>query len=94
MEVMALTGLTTLTGLLEGLQRPLTSAAAPVPFVKRPPLLMLLLLMEKDLYRPSSSEDVPAVCRSVWDLALRDIFFQIQVVAAFFKNLTVTVMML
>lgn len=29
--------------------------------------------MEKGLYEPSSTDDLPAVCRSVWDLALRDI---------------------
>lgn len=71
MELMALTGLTTRIGLLDGLERPLTSSA--VPFPNRLPLLTLLLLMEKDLYRLSSNEDFPAVCRSVWDLALSDI---------------------
>lgn len=29
--------------------------------------------MEKELYRLSSNEGLPAVCRSVWDLALSDI---------------------
>lgn len=72
MEPMALTGRTTLTGLLDGLERPLTSSAT-VPFPKRLTLLTLLLLMENELYRLSSSEDFPAVCRSVWDLALSDI---------------------
>lgn len=71
LELMALTGLTTLTGLLDGLERPLTSSA--VPFPNRLPLFMLLLLMENDLYRLSSNGDLPAVCRSVWDLALSDI---------------------
>lgn len=67
-----LTGLTARTGLLRVVERPLTSTE--VPFPKRAPLLMLLLLMDKDLDRPSSSELLPAVCRSVWDLTLRDIW--------------------
>lgn len=71
MELTALTGLTARTGLLDGLERTLTSSVTP--FLNRLPLLTLLLLMEKDLYRLSSSEDVPAVCRSVCDLALIDI---------------------
>lgn len=71
LELMVLTGLTARTGLLHGLERPLTSPA--VSFPKRAPLLMLLLLTDKDLYRLSSSEDFPAVCRSVWDLTRRDI---------------------
>ncbi|KAG7239977.1 hypothetical protein INR49_028109 [Caranx melampygus] len=47
LELTALTGLTIRTGLLLGLQRPLTSSLAPFP--KRPPLPTLLLLMENDL---------------------------------------------
>lgn len=66
-----LTGRTARTGLLRVLERPLTSIV--VPFPKRAPLLMLLLLTDKDLHRPPSNEVVPAVCRSVWDLTLRDI---------------------
>lgn len=69
--MMALTGLTARTGLLRVGERPLTSTV--VPFPKRAPLLMLLLLTDKDLNRLSSSEVFPAVCRSVWDLTLRDI---------------------
>lgn len=68
---MALSGLTARTGLLSGLETPLTSSVGPFP--NGLPLLMLLLLMENDLYRLSPSEDLPDVCRSVWDLALRDI---------------------
>lgn len=71
LELTALTGLTTRTGRLVGLERPLTSSVNPFP--NRLPLLTLLLLMEKDLYKLSSNEDFPAVCRSVWDLALSDI---------------------
>lgn len=66
----ALTGLTARTGLLRVLERPLTSIVVPFP----KPLQMLLLLTDKDLYRPSSNEVVPAVCRSAWDLTLRDIW--------------------
>lgn len=71
-EVVLLTGLTTRTGRLRLPERPLTSTV--VPFPKRAPLQMLLLLTDRDLYRPSSNEVVPAVCRSVWDLTLRDIW--------------------
>lgn len=67
-----LTGLTARTGLLRVVERPLTSTE--VPFPKRAPLLMLLLLTDSDLHRPSSSELFPAVFRSVWDLTLRDIW--------------------
>lgn len=66
-----LTGLTARTGLLRVGERPLTSTE--VPFPKRAPLPMLLLLTDKDLHRPWSREVLPAVCRSVWDLTLRDI---------------------
>lgn len=68
LELTALTGLTARTGLLDGLERTLTSSVTPS--LNRLPLLTLLLLMEKDLYRLSSSEDI---CRSVCDLALIDI---------------------
>lgn len=68
LELTALTGLTARTGLLDGLERTLTSSITPS--LNRLPLLTLLLLMEKDLYRLSSSEDI---CRSVCDLALIDI---------------------
>lgn len=71
-ELAVLTGRTARTGLRRVVERPLTSTV--VPFPKRVPLQMLLLLTDKDLYRPSSSEVVPAVCRSVWDLTLRDIW--------------------
>lgn len=68
----ALTGLTARTGLLRVLERPLTSTTVPSP--KRAPLQMFPLLADKDVRRPSSGEVVPAVCRSAWDLTLRDIW--------------------
>lgn len=71
LELTALTGLTARTGLLKALERTLTSSVTPHP--KCPALLTPMLLTEKDLWKLSSVGDLPAVGRSVWDLALIDI---------------------